>query len=127
MSTSPSPTAPSLRRASHAPQPARYRRARAPRWRRPRSSSRPGAVRDSSSPSDQPPPDERAGLCRGSLVRGALQPTVGGVEPADDGVEPEELSVDDEGEGEVEVRFVLFEARPLLHQLDQIPAMDLDH
>jgi len=36
-------------------------------------------------------------------------------------------AVDDEGEGEVEVRLVLLEPRPLLHQLDEVAAMDLDH
>ena len=68
-----------------------------------------------------------SGLGRGRSRARALQATVGGVEPADDRVEPEELGVDDEGEGEVEVRLVLLEPRPLLHQLDEIAAMDLDH
>ena len=42
-------------------------------------------------------------------------------------VQPEQLGVDHEGEAEVELGLVLFQAGPLLHQLDQVAAVDLDH
>ena len=63
----------------------------------------------------------------GGSERGPLQPTVGGVQPAHDRIEPEQLGVDDEGEADVEVGLVLFQARPLLHELDEVAAVDLDH
>ena len=55
----------------------------------------------------------------------ALQPAVDGIEPADDRVEPEQLGVDDEGEPEVVLTLVLFQPGPLLHQLDEVPPVNL--
>ncbi len=70
-----------------------------------------------------------AGLTGGStLAEGsAPQPAVGRVEPADHRVEPVQLGVDHQGQVQVELAFVLLEPGPLLHQLDHVPAMDLDH
>ena len=75
------------------------------------------------------PPKLRQGVRSGSgwFERGTLEAAVGRVEPADDRVQPEQLGVDHEGEAQVEVGLVLLEARPLLHELDQVAAVDLDH
>ena len=58
---------------------------------------------------------------------GSLEAAVGRVQPPHHRIQPEQLGVDDQGERQIVLRQVLLEAGPLLHQLDQVPAMDLDH
>ena len=58
--------------------------------------------------------------------RSAVQSAVGRVEPADDGIQSEQFGIGDQGELEIEVSLVLFETRPLLHQLDEVAPVDLD-
>ena len=55
----------------------------------------------------------------------ALEAAVDAVEPADQRVEPEQLGVGDEQEAELVVAGVLLEPGVLLHQLGQLPAVDL--
>ena len=61
------------------------------------------------------------------IERGPLDAAVGRVEPADDRVEPEQLGIDHQGEGQIEIGLVLLQMGPLLHQLHQVAAVHLDH
>ena len=55
----------------------------------------------------------------------ALEAAIDAVEPADERVEPEQLGVGDEQEAELVVAGVVLEPGVLLHQLGQLPAVDL--
>jgi len=62
----------------------------------------------------------------GRVGGGALEPAVRGVQPPDHRVEPEQLGIHHQRQAEVVVGLGLLDPGPLLHELDQIPAMDLD-
>ncbi len=55
----------------------------------------------------------------------ALEAAVDAVEPADQRVEPEQLGIGDEQQAEVVVADILLEPGVLLHQLGQLPTVDL--
>ena len=57
--------------------------------------------------------------------RPLLQADVGGIEPADDRFEPEELGVDDERQRHVVLRRRGLDPGVPLHDLDHVPAVDL--
>ena len=52
---------------------------------------------------------------------------ISGVKPAHHRVQAEQLGIDRQREAETGLGLVFLEARPLLHQLHQVPAVRLDH
>ena len=86
-------------------------------------------LKDAHRPHHHPPPWSGHGWNRryGRPGPGVPETAIGGVKPAHHRVQAEQLGIDRQREAETGLGLVFLEARPLLHQLHQVPAVRLDH
>ena len=72
-------------------------------------------------------PEPAGGSGPGRLGGGPRQPHLRGVQPPDHRVQPEQLGIDHQRQAQVVAGLALLQPRPLLHQLQQVHAVRLDH